>query len=121
MNINNDFIPETSTTSTTQCSSTVTTTTSRWEIIPTSTMVDITTTEQVSEYPPGVKRENLIKGLSELEKDIFIISLSGLVLILMLLLMVTCIKWRKSKTQRNDFQNLSAGSSMCIFNASKID
>ena len=124
MNIDTDFIPETtttSTTSTTTTSTTATTTTMPLEIIQTPIMVDITTIEQDYEYPPGVKREYIIKGLSELEKDIFIISLSGLVLILVLLLVVICIKWRKSKGQRYEIHNMSAGSSMSIFNASKID
>ena len=118
MNIQTDFIPETSTTSTTVTSTTTTTTS--WKIIPTSTVSDIFTTE-VSEYPPGVEREIIIKGLSELEKDIFIISLSGMVLILMIILVVICVKWRKSRGRTYEIQNMSAGSSMTIFNASKID
>ena len=128
MNIGNEFIPvETSTTqtSTTTTSTTATTTTTTSimlpsEMIPT-TMAEITSVKPDSSYPPGVKRENLIKGLSEIEKDIFIISLSGLVLILMILLVVICIKWRKSRGHRYEIQNMSAGSSMSIFNSSKID
>ena len=91
------------------------------EMIPTTTMTETTTAKPDSSWPPGVNREKIIEGLSELEKDIFIISLSALVLILLALLVITCIKWRKSKGQRYEIQNLSAGSSMCIFNASKID
>ena len=124
MNINTEFIPETTSTSTTHTTTTSTTTTTfilPSEIVPTTTIVDITTTEQDSSWPPGVNREKLIEGLSELEKDIFLISLSCLVLILLALLVITCIKWRKSKGQRYEIQNMSAGSSMCIFNASKID
>ena len=125
MNINTDFIPvETSTTSSTSTTTpftTATTTTMPWEYIQTPIMADITTTGQDYEYPPGVKRENIIKGLSELEKDIFIISLSGLVLILTILLVVICLKWRKSKVQTYEFHNMSAGSSMSVFNSSKID
>ena len=123
MNINSDFIPET-TTSTTHTTTTSTTTTTIMlpsEIISTTTMADLTTTEQDSSWPPGVNREKFIEGLSELEKDIFIISLSCLVLVLMVILIITCIKWRKSRGQRYEIQNMSAGSSMCIFNASKID
>ena len=48
-------------------------------------MVDSTTTQRDLSYPPGVKRENLIAGLSEIEKDILILSLSGLVLVLMVI------------------------------------
>ena len=127
MNLGTEFIPEPTTTSTTSTTETTTTSTTAIsviltsEMIPTTTMNDLTTIEQDSSYPPGVKRENFIKGLSEIEKDIFIISLSGLVLILMLLLVVICIKWRKSKGQRYEIHNMSAGSSMSIFNSSKID
>ena len=120
MNIQTDFIPETSRTSTTVTSTTTTTTSTSWEIIPTSTVSDIFTTE-VSEYPPGIEREIIIKGLSEIEKDIFIISLSGMVLILMILLVVICLKWRKSRGRTYEIQNMSAGSSMTIFNSSKLD
>ena len=124
MNIEPDFIPETTTTSTTHTTTTSTTTTLLIllsEMVPITTMADITTTEQDISWPPGVNREKLIEGLSELEKDIFLISLSCLVLILLALLVITCIKWRKSKGQKYEIQNMSAGSSMCIFNASKID
>ena len=124
MNINTEFIPETTITSTTHTAEISTISTSIMlpsEMVLTTTMADITTTEQDSSWPPGVNREKLIEGLSELEKDIFLISLSCLVLILLALLVITCIKWRKSKGQRYEIQNMSAGSSMCIFNASKID
>ena len=127
MNLGTEFIPEPSTTSTTSTTETTTTSTTAIsvilpsEMIPTTTMNDLTTIEQDSSYPPGVKREHLIKGLSDIEKDIFIISLSGLVLILMILLVVICIKWRKSRGHRYEIQNMSAGSSMSIFNSSKID
>ena len=88
----------------------------------TSAMTSISTTEAKSDgFPPGQKREKIIEGLTELEKDIFIISLSGLVLILTILLVVICLKWRKSKVQTYEFHNMSAGSSMSVFNSSKID
>ena len=129
MNIDTDFIPEPTTTSTTSTTESLTTATSSTtisvilpsEMIPTTTMAEITSMKPDPSWPPGVKREQIIKGLSEIEKDIFIISLSGLVLILMLLLVVICIKWRKSKGQRYEIHNMSAGSSMSIFNSSKID
>ena len=124
MNIDPDFIPETTstTTSTTTTSTTTTTITIPSEMIPTTTMTVITTTEQDSSYPPGVKREYLIDGLSEFEKDIFIISLSGLVLVLMVILVVVCIKWKRSRPQNScDFHNLSAGTSLTIFDSSKVD
>ena len=127
MNIDKDFIPEPTTTSTTSTTETTTTSTTTIsvilpsEMIPTTTMAEITSMKPDPSWPPGVKREQIIKGLSEIEKDIFIISLSGLVLILMLLLVVICIKWRKSRGQRYEIHNMSAGSSMSIFNSSKID
>ena len=127
MNIDTDFIPEPTTTSTTSTTETTTTSSATIsvilpsEMIPTTTMAEITSMKPDPSWPPGVKREQIIKGLSEIEKDIFIISLSGLVLILMLLLVVICIKWRKSRGHRYEIQNMSAGSSMSIFNSSKID
>ena len=124
MNLGTEFIPEPTTTSTTSTTESLTTTTSIMlpsEMIPTTKMVEITSVKPDLSWPPVVNREKFIEGLSELEKDIFIISLSGLVLILMLLLVVICIKWRKSKGQRYEIHNMSAGSSMSIFNASKID
>ena len=124
MNIDTDFIPETTTftTSTTTTSTTTTTIQIPSEIIPSTTMVDSTTTQRDSSYPPGVKRENLIDGLSEIEKDILILSLSGLVLVLMVLLVVICIKWKRSRPQNAcDFQHLSAGTSLTIFDSSKVD
>ena len=120
MNINTEFIPvETTTTSTTM----TTMTSSR---INTEVPVVITTeklsTEGPKDYPPGRKREILIQGLSELEKDIFIISLSALCLVLVVLLWTICMKWRKSKRERiHEFQTLSAGSSVSVFNSSKMD
>ena len=122
MNIDNDFIPETTTftTSTTTTSTTTTTIIIPSEMIPSTEMAD--TTQQDSTYPPGIKREHLIEGLSEIEKDIFIISLSGLVLVLMVLLVVICIKWKRSRPQNAcNFQNLSAGTSLTIFDTSKVD
>ena len=124
MNINTEFIPETTSTSAT--STTVISTTSTSVIlpsamIPTTTMTETTSVKPDSSWPPGVNREKIIEGLSEIEKDIFLISLSSLVLILLALLVITCIKWRKSKGQKYEIQNMSAGSSMSIFNASKID
>ena len=80
-----------------------------------------TTEENSDDFPPGVNREFLIEGLTEIQKDIFIISLSGLVLILMLLLVVICLKWRKSRGRTYEIPNMSAGSSMTIFNSSKMD
>ena len=124
MNIDTDFIPETTTftTSTTTTSTTTTTIQIPSEIIPSTSMVDTTTTQRDSSYPPGVKRENLIDGLSEIEKDILILSLSGLVLVLMVLLVVICIKWKRSRPQNAcDFQHLSAGTSLTIFDSSKVD
>ena len=124
MNIDTDFIPETTTftTSTTTTSTTTTTIQIRSEMIPTTTMYDSTTIEQDSSYPPGVKREYLIEGLSEIEKDIFIISLSGLVLVLIVVLVVVCIKWKRSRPQNAcNFQTLSAGTSLTIFDTSKVD
>ena len=122
MNIDNDFIPETTTftTSTTTTSTTTTKIQIPSEMIPSTEMAD--TTQQDSTYPPGIKREHLIEGLSEIEKDIFIISLSGLVLVLMVLLVVICIKWKRSRPQNAcDFQHLSAGTSLTIFDTSKVD
>ena len=124
MNIDTDFIPETSTTSTTSTtttSTTATTITIPTKIIPT-TICDSTTAQQDLSYPPGVKREYLIDGLSELEKDILILSLSGLVLVLFVGLVVLCIKWKRSRPQTGcDFHNLSAGTSLTIFDSSKVD
>ena len=123
MNINTEFIPETTTsaTSTTVISTTSTSIMLPSAMIPTTTMTETKSVKSDSSWAPGFKREKIIEGLSELEKDIFLISLSSLVLILLALLVITCIKWRKSKGQRYEVQNMSAGSSMCIFNASKID
>ena len=124
MNIDIDFIPETTiiTTSTTTTSTTTTTIIIPSEIIPSTPIVDTTTTQRDSSYPPGVKRENLIDGLSEIEKDILILSLSGLILVLMVLLVVICIKWKRSRPQNAcDFQHLSAGTSLTIFDSSKVD
>ena len=124
MNIDTDFIPETTTftTSTTTTSTTTTTLMIPSEIIPSTTMVDSTTTQRDSSYPPEVNRENLIAGLSEIEKDILILSLSGLVLVLMVILVVICIKWKRSRPQNTcDFHNLSAGTSLTIFDSSKVD
>ena len=85
-------------------------------------MVDTTATQQDLTYPPGIKREYLIDELSELEKDILILSLSGLILVLMVLLVVICIKWKRSRPQNAcDFQHLSAGTSLTIFDSSKVD
>ena len=86
----------------------------------------VITTEKITklpdDYPPGQKREKFIQGLSELEKDIFIISLSALCLVLVILLWTICVKWRKSKRERiQEFQALSAGSSVSVFNSSKMD
>ena len=124
MNIDTDFIPETTTftTSTTTTSTTTTKIMIPSELIPSTTMVDSTTTQRDSSYPPGVNRENLIAGLSEIEKDILILSLSGLVLVLMVILVVICIKWKRSRPQNTcDFHNLSAGTSLTIFDSSKVD
>ena len=124
MNIDPDFIPET-TTSTTHTTTTSTTTTTLMvpsKMIPTITTTDVITTGQDLSYPPGVKREYLIDGLSEIEKDIFIISLTGLVLVLLVILVVVCFKWKRSRTQNScDFHNLSAGTSLTIFDSSKVD
>ena len=120
MNINTDFIPvETSTTTTT-----MTSTTSTAEKI--TSVITVLTTEKTTalsdDYPPGQKREKIIAGLSELEKDIFIISLSALCLVLVVLLWTICLKWRKSKQEKiHEFQTLSAGSSVSVFNSSKMD
>ena len=119
MNINTEFIPvETSTTSTTMTS--MTSRTKKITAVPV-----VITTEKVNEipddYPPGQKREKIIEGLSEIEKDIFIISLSALCLVLLALLWMICLKWRKSKRERiAEFQTLSAGSSVSVFNSSKM-
>ena len=102
----------------------MTSTTSKTKAI-TELPVVITTmkiTEEPENYPPGQKRELIIQGLSELEKDIFIISLSALCLVLVILLWTICMKWRKSKRERiHEFQTLSAGSSVSVFNSSKMD
>ena len=120
MNINTEFIPTETTTTTV----TMTSTTFKTKKI-TELPVVITTekTSKVPEnYPPGQKREILIQGLSEIEKDIFIISLLALCLVLIILLWTICLKWRKSKRERiAEFQTLSAGSSVSVFNSSKMD
>ena len=124
MNIDTDFIPETTTftTSTTTTSTTTTTIIIPSEMIPSTEMADATTTQRDSTYPPGIKREHLIEGLSEIEKDMLILSLSGLILVLMVLLVVICIKWKRSRPQNAcDFQHLSAGTSLTIFDTSKVD
>ena len=86
-------------------------------------MASILTTETESgEFPAGQKRENIIKGLSELEKDICLISVSALCLVLVALLWTICLKWRKSKRQRlREFHTLAEGSSQSLFNSSKMD
>ena len=123
MNINTEFIPETTTftTHTTITSTTTTTLILPTEMIPSTTMTETTSVKPDSSWPRGVNREKLIEGLSELEKDIFIISLSCLVLILLALLVVICLKWRKSRGRTYEIQNMSAGRSMTIFNSSKLD
>lgn len=121
MNIQTDIIPmETSTTQTSTSTITMSTLTSLMETVTSMAQTD-TTEENFDDFPPAVNREFLIEGLSEIQKDIFIISLSGLVLILMILLVVICLKWRKSRGRTYEIQNMSAGSSMTIFNSSKID
>ena len=124
MNIDTDFIPETTTftTSTTTTSTTTTTIQIPSEIIPSTSIADTTATQQDSTYPPGIKREYLIDELSELEKDILILSLLGLVLVLIVLLVIICIKWKRSRPQNGcDFNNMSAGTSLTIFDSSKVD
>ena len=118
MNLNTEFVPvETSTTATTTTSQLITSE----MVTKTLPMTSVLTTETKSgEFPPGQKREKLIEGLSELEKDIFLISISALCLVLIVLLWMICLKWRKSKRQQIH-QFLSAGSSQTIFNSSKMD
>ena len=120
MNINTDFIPVE--TSTTTMTSTSLSTTSEMAT-KTSSMTSVLTTETNSnEFPAGQRREKIIEGLSELEKDIFLISLSALCLVLMALLWTICLKWRKSKRQRlREFNTLAEGSSQSLFNSSKMD
>ena len=120
MNFNTEFIPvETSTTTTKTTTQLIT----AEMVTKTSPMTSVLTTGTKSgEFPPGQKREKLIEGLSELEKDIFLISISALCLVLIVLLWMICLKWRKSKRQQiHQFQTLSAGSSQTIFNSSKMD
>ena len=120
MNINTDFIPTETTTTTTTVTSMMSKTKKITEIPTVITTEKIT--EEPSYYPPGQKREILIQGLSELQKDIFIISLSALCLVLVILVWTICLKWRKSKRERiHEFQTLSAGSSVSVFNSSKMD
>ena len=119
MNINTEFVPvETSTTTTT----TTQLITSEMATKASEMTLASTTKTKSDGFPPGQKREKIIEGLSELEKDIFIISLSALCLVLVALLWTICLKWRKSKKQQiHQFQTLSAGSSQTIFNSSKMD
>ena len=117
MDINNEFIPvETSTTTKTS----ITSTTSR--SITTSVTLEGTSAATSDDYPAGKKREKIITGLTEIEKDILILSISALCLVLIALLWTICIKWRKSKRQRiREFQTLAEGSSQSLFNSSKMD
>ena len=119
MNIDTDFIPVVSTTLTTS-STKLLTSSSETKLTETTEVTSIST--ESNEYPPGQKRETLIQGISDMEKDILIISLSGLCLLSMVLLAIIWCKWRKAKNQRiHEFRTLEAGSSVSLFNSSKMD
>ena len=68
------------------------------------------------------KAERIIVGVSEFKKDIILLCMAGFCLLLGIIILVICMKWRHYKKQNQiQFNLMKSGSSQSVFNTSKIE
>ena len=130
MNFENTFVPEITTTEPIKASVKTTTLTDTVLVMPDGEIInekyETTTVENLILVPKTEPTNQEMEWTNflpwdERTKDIILITIFGACLVLVIVLGIVTFKWRKEKVHVvNGFDMLSRGSSVSIFNSSKI-
>jgi len=130
MNFEQNFVPEITTTEPIKASVKTTTLTDTVLVMPDGEIInekyETTTVENLILVPKTEPTNQEMEWTNflpwdERTKDIILMSIFGACLVLVIVLVIVTFKWRKEKVHVvNGFDMLSRGSSVSIFNSSKI-